>query len=155
MTNELENLKQKYKELGETIERMEKPELNLPQRGRYLIDIFGCADSLSVISPPIINNYNSFTYEHDAKVAALYNKIQRALIQAKRELCSDFVADFNNVDQYKFYPLYNNLVNCMKVAACWKNSDITAIYFDTKENATKAGEHVLPLYLELQELMKE
>lgn len=152
ITDEVNNW---IKEL-EAIECEKEPLSNLPQEGDWYIDNRGEVRSEARLAGTLpmgcVSNYNKFKYELTAQKAAILNKIQRALLQCRDELCPEFVEDYGDCDQQKYFVSYQHAAKDAYIISNTTIQPVTGVAFDTFENAQLAYEHVKGLFDEYRKL---
>lgn len=131
--NKLKELKQKYKELGEEIERLEEPKFE-PQEGKYYVNHFNAVstDSPSQIQ---IDGFNAFNSEESAQDQADAMQLRGLLLQARDKLCPGYEFDRHKGNYYPFINLYTETVYIGDQSMAF---DPLRVYFDTKENTLQA-----------------
>lgn len=92
--------------------------------------------------------------ERDAKIASLRIKILNYLGHARLKLCPDFVEDWDEGSRAGKFTPWINYKGVIRVNGVISVRSLTEVYFNSQANALQVGEWVLPLIVELDELMR-
>lgn len=126
--------------------KQEEPKPWKPERGEkyftiensfYAFQYTYCED---IIDEPKILSGNCFRTEERAEQVAKKMRLLLRLEQLHDMLCPDYVPDWSNEDEHKFYLFYDGKAGNWKYTY-WSAFDFrVGEYFDTEENAEKAAE---------------
>jgi hypothetical protein len=131
---------------AEAQKKQEEPKPWKPERGEkyftiensfYAFQYTYCED---IIDEPKILSGNCFRTEERAEQVAEKMRLLLRLEQLHDMFCPDYVPDWSNEDEHKFYLFYDRKTGNWKYTY-WSAFDFrVGEYFDTEKNAEKAAE---------------
>lgn len=138
LLDEIKNLKAKLAEMQDETKIPDLPNFECGESYWTMVDNFSLSDERTAFVRDA-TEYNMFHTEAYAQEFAKKCKIIAMMLHCKFYLCPDYVPDFKNSNEEKYYVYYD--VCSAKYTTDWRCATINnEVFFDTQENAQKCAE---------------
>lgn len=138
LLDEIKNLKAKLAEMQDEPEIPDMPYFDEDEKYWFVDDEIGVTDGAMCFGD-ITDDFNVFHTPEYAQEFAKKCKLIAMMLHCKWYLCPDYVPDFTNSNEEKYYVYYD--ARGEKYTTDWRCMTINnEVFFDTEENARKCAD---------------